>query len=244
MSKYNPVIVAILFLSIVWGVYYYAFGSGLSPDQGVWGTFGDYTGGILNPLLNFITIYLLIRSFDAQEKSLQQAVSQAQQAKADLAEARHKEQVRAFESSLFNFAEMALAEYRNLKFKAGNRQGDYLDAEESVEFIQQLITAKQRSFKDACTLINKLDERTHESLYSVVKSFCALFKLVKDLCPDAERSRYVDMITIMLPIKVHHILAMAEAYSEWAILSYPRELGFFEKAAIKNMVSQFRSILK
>ena len=244
MSKYSPVVIAVMFLSVVWGVYYYTFGGDLSADQGSWGTFGDYTGGILNPLLNFITIYLLIKSFDAQEKSLQQALSQADQAKADLAEARYNERLRAFESSLFNFAEMALAEYRTLKLKVGTGKEDYIEAGESVAFIQRVITEKEQSFEEACGLINELDERTYGSFYSVVKAFCALFKIVNDLCPEGERSRYVDMITIMLPVNVHHLLGMAEAYSEWAILKYPRDLGFFEKESLKNMIAQFRSVLK
>jgi len=244
MNKFSPVVLAVAFLSVVWGIYYYAFGGELSSDQGVWGTFGDYTGGILNPLLNFITIYLLIKSFNSQEKALEQAKEQAEQAKSDLADARYNERLRAFEGSLFNFSEMALAEYRGLKLKVGVGKDSFIEAGESVALLQQLITQQERSFEGACKIINDLDERAHGSLYSTVKAFCALFKIVKDLCPEAERPRYVDMITIMLPVKVHHLLGMAEAYSEWAILSYPRELGFFEKDSIKNMVSQFRSVLK
>ncbi|WP_458723764.1 hypothetical protein [Pseudomonas brenneri] len=243
MRKYNPIVLAVAFLFIVWGVYYYAFGGDLSSEQGVWGTFGDYTGGILNPLLNFITIYLLIKSFSSQEKALEQAIVQSEQAKSDLAEARYNERLRAFEGSLFNFSEMALAEYRSLKLKVGPGKDEFIEAGESVGFVLREITQKKRSFNEACELINELDEQTHGSLYSVVKAFCALFKIVKDLCPEEEHSRYVDMITIMLPVKVHHLLGMAEAYSEWAILSYPRELGFFEKESIKNMTVQFRSVL-
>ncbi|MNJ22681.1 hypothetical protein D3C77_170550 [compost metagenome] len=244
MNKYIPVVLAVVFLSVVWGVYYYAFGSDFSTDQGVWGTFGDYTGGILNPLLNFITIYLLIKSFNSQEEALQQAVDQAEQAKSDLAEARYNERLRAFEGSLFNFAEMALVEYRSLRLKTGLGRDEYIEAGESVAFLQRLITQKERSFEEACHLINDLDERSHGSIYSTVKAFCALFKIVKDLCPEGEHSRYVDMITIMLPVKVHHLLGMAEAYSKWPILNYPRELGFFEKESIRNMVSQLRSVLR
>lgn len=243
MRKYLPIALAVTFLSVVWGVYYYSFGGELSSEQGVWGTFGDYTGGILNPLLNFITIYLLIKSFSSQEKALEQAIGQAVQAKSDLAEARYNERLRAFEGSLFNFSEMALAEYRSLKLKVGPGKDEYIEAGESVGFVQRAITQKKRSFEEACELINDLDERTHGSLYSVTEAFCALFKIVKDLCPEEEHSRYVDMITIMLPVKVHHLLAMTEVYTEWAILNYPRELGFFEKESIKNMTVQLRSVL-
>ncbi|MDD5265978.1 MAG: hypothetical protein PHO08_02460 [Methylococcales bacterium] len=36
---------------VILGFYFGNFHGGLSTENGVWGTFGDYVGGILNPLI-------------------------------------------------------------------------------------------------------------------------------------------------------------------------------------------------
>lgn len=53
------------------GAYYLNFGiSGdVSQKTDVWGQFGDYVGGVLNPILSFISIYLLINSLSLQRQA-------------------------------------------------------------------------------------------------------------------------------------------------------------------------------
>lgn len=47
--------------------FYFILGStSVSNDSAVWGQLGDYVGGILNPLLSFVSIFLLIKSLSLQ----------------------------------------------------------------------------------------------------------------------------------------------------------------------------------
>ena len=48
------VITASISLITVIVSYFVFFNSGWSSDQSVWGAFGDYFGGVLNPLLSFL----------------------------------------------------------------------------------------------------------------------------------------------------------------------------------------------
>lgn len=48
--------------------FYFHLDRDLSPSGEQWGQFGDFFGGILNPLLSFMTICILIRSSLSQEK--------------------------------------------------------------------------------------------------------------------------------------------------------------------------------
>jgi uncharacterized membrane protein len=42
------------------GLYFYRFPGGLSPRPEVWGVFGDYLGGVLNPILGFASLIVLL----------------------------------------------------------------------------------------------------------------------------------------------------------------------------------------
>ena len=92
------------------GAYRLQFGSALSGDQETWGQFGDYLGGLINPVVGLITIVLLILTLTAQraelaaqrqELALQRKESQRS---ADALDAQHKAiQLQSFEQTLFKW---------------------------------------------------------------------------------------------------------------------------------------------
>jgi large-conductance mechanosensitive channel len=50
-----------------WNVY-----QNLSKDTGVWGTFGDYVGGILNPVIAAFAFYLIAKTYELQKTELEE----------------------------------------------------------------------------------------------------------------------------------------------------------------------------
>jgi hypothetical protein len=50
-----PIIIALICL----GVYIFNFPGGLSGNQADWGTFGDFMGGVLNPIVSLVTLIAL-----------------------------------------------------------------------------------------------------------------------------------------------------------------------------------------
>lgn len=84
----------------LWGIGFFTFlmlfayfvkfsGYGFSGKQEDWGVFGDYVGGLLNPVISLAALYWLTRSIVLQKRELQEsrealretAFSQSQQAK-------------------------------------------------------------------------------------------------------------------------------------------------------------------
>ncbi|MCX9469358.1 hypothetical protein IG522_17955, partial [Vibrio cholerae] len=65
--------IAIASMLVVFGSYvvnfYYKLGYGLSDDVAVWAQLGDYAGGLLNPILSFISLVLLIKSLTLQNEA-------------------------------------------------------------------------------------------------------------------------------------------------------------------------------
>lgn len=63
----KPVQIAIIFYLGFILLYFYNFNYSLSDDNGKWGTFGDFLGGALNPILGIITIILTYDIIKGQE---------------------------------------------------------------------------------------------------------------------------------------------------------------------------------
>ncbi len=66
---------AVLTIAITVGLaafvlYFMVFNQGLSQDQAVWGQFGDFFGGTLNPFFGFLTLIALLLTIVIQNKEL------------------------------------------------------------------------------------------------------------------------------------------------------------------------------
>jgi large-conductance mechanosensitive channel len=66
-------VVKVIFLIVlgVGGFYFANFHNGLSIENGDWGTFGDYFGGILNPVVAAFAFYLIAKTYELQKRELE-----------------------------------------------------------------------------------------------------------------------------------------------------------------------------
>ncbi len=72
LANYFLWMIAGVFLLVagVVGRYFTYFKGDLSTEHGDWGTFGDYIGGILNPILSFLSLIALLATIVLQSKEL------------------------------------------------------------------------------------------------------------------------------------------------------------------------------
>ncbi|MCX7087947.1 MAG: hypothetical protein NTV00_07835, partial [Methylococcales bacterium] len=56
---------------VVVGFYMFNFHKGLSVENEIWGTFGDYVGGILNPVIAGFAFYLIAETYKLQKRELE-----------------------------------------------------------------------------------------------------------------------------------------------------------------------------
>jgi large-conductance mechanosensitive channel len=68
-SKKIVFVICFIVLIIV-GFYFY--NNGLSKDNDVWGAFGDYVGGILNPIIAAFAFYLIAKTYELQKTELEE----------------------------------------------------------------------------------------------------------------------------------------------------------------------------
>jgi hypothetical protein len=223
--NYKPLLLSIAFLATVWGVYFWHFNTGFSNTQGDWGTFGDFTGGVVNPLLNFITIYILITQFKT--------------VKEDLDKQRFDEAVKAFESSFFTFTTIALSEYKSFELKS---DGVLLKGSEAIGVVESYFESNCASGEDMNLKFNELDQNCHEGIYSLISGFCVVFKLISETCPAEARDKYINLFSMLLPVKITYLLCMAEVATTWKLLKFPRDLGYFEKESVSKVMGYYKSI--
>lgn len=210
--KYSALYVSILLLLAVWGMYFGNFHGALSDVQGDWGTFGDFTGGVVNPLLNFITIYLLITQYRTSRD--------------DMVREREEGDVKAFESSFFTFTTIALNEYRDFEVEIS---GVSYKAAEAVSMIQKHIETAV-SPKQA---LADMDRDSHDVIYSLIAGFCVVFRLIQDSCPAKAKEKYTQTLSMLLPIKVTYLLCICDSCTTWGVLEHPKALGYFKKDSVK-----------
>lgn len=63
--------IAGVILVVTWGWYFWNFPHGVSDSQQVWGVFGDYVGGVLNPFLGFLALLALLYTIVLQVEEMQ-----------------------------------------------------------------------------------------------------------------------------------------------------------------------------
>ncbi|MDD2660695.1 MAG: hypothetical protein PHY54_13630 [Methylococcales bacterium] len=63
-------VIGLIVLGVI-GFYIVNFHDGLSEKNEVWGTFGDYFGGILNPVIAAFAFYLIAKTYELQKRELE-----------------------------------------------------------------------------------------------------------------------------------------------------------------------------
>lgn len=87
----------------VFSMYFINFGAlGVSPNNGDWGTFGDFVGGILNPTIAGFALYWLITSVNLQIKELKKTNEALAATVKTAKEQQNQISIQNFENLFFN----------------------------------------------------------------------------------------------------------------------------------------------
>lgn len=162
------VLYILIFGVIALGSYaYFFYPAGLSNETSDWGALGDYFNGMLSPIIGFVTIVLIYRTYEFQKKELKETrsalneqVTQAKNAaKREMlwksAEEVYREIVSSFLEDKNNFSESKFIEqllrsgYETDKRNAETRLGLYLplitELNDYLDAIDELVESDSRS---------------------------------------------------------------------------------------------------
>lgn len=110
--SYIPTFLIILFaistllMVIVVALYFYQFNTIFNGQQDAWGQFGDYIGGILNPLFSFTALCALLYTIKLQSKELHESTEQLKRSAQALALQNDVLMRQQFEHTFFQLFEL------------------------------------------------------------------------------------------------------------------------------------------
>lgn len=79
------------------------FGRSLSTDRDDWGVFGDFLGGVLNPVVGIVTIYLVLMNLIIQRKELRNSLREMRSSNLSLRKQNAAIELQHFQNTFFNW---------------------------------------------------------------------------------------------------------------------------------------------
>lgn len=175
-NNYLP-IVAVTAISLIIVIYlakfFPIFGAQLSGDTAVWGQFGDYIGGTLNPILTFISVVLLIRSLTLQNEANDAL-------KKELKNSEKTENFRSFSALFFSMIESQRNIFQDFKIISHDDPSVVvITGAAAVMFIEEKIEQLRDSGAgdtEIAAFIEDLD--SEDKLFGILRAFYITVKMI------------------------------------------------------------------
>ena len=219
---------------------------GLSEEKGDWGTFGDFVGGLSNPIITFITMCMLIKSIDLQKDANNSIIEQNNRIKNSEVKQGELEDLRSFESTFYRLAEVARQEYSRLRIKDLNGE-EYREAY-AVSYIEEGIIRRHQANIEEGThsefskMFDMLDAQSSMGIFSSIRSFYILFKITIEVCPVRHQEKYLEICNYTMPVRFLNLVCIAQAYSGWEILKLIEDRGFFKKEGLEDYLAAWNNL--
>ncbi len=173
------VVAAVLAISTVLMLYivnfYFKLNFTISSDTAVWGQLGDYFGGILNPLLGFISLVLLIKSLRLQNEANADLRKQ-------LINSQKTENIRSFETLFFNMINSQKKLFDSFKIKT---QTEIIYGVEAVIKIEDEIENIKKKYQDDTLIIQFLNNvDSNDLIFGVTRGFYIIVKVITEKLSD------------------------------------------------------------
>lgn len=226
----------VIYLSIgsiilAWLSYWYNFGYlnsyDISNKPEDWATLGNFMGGILSPVLTFITIVLLVNSLGLQKESNSQLQSEIE--KNELFE-----KVRSFELRFFNMIDSQSVIFKdfNLEFKdSEDTKFKYSSAAvselESIVIDIKDLGCSKAQIKEAIEAFDNNDD-----IYSVIRAFCTIIKSIDNKINNDNGFSYEDALDYYETLisftdyALFRLVLMCSKYLDFQVLEFVRSDGF------------------
>ncbi|HGY0992539.1 hypothetical protein [Aeromonas salmonicida] len=230
--------ISFLIIIIVWGAYYFNFGvnGDVSHKTDVWGQFGDYVGGVLNPILSFISIYLLINSLSLQHRANTSLVDEIKRQE-------KLEDFKKFEFRFFHLIDSLDKTFSRFKVcigdiesKDGRAFEEYMGSA-AATYIEDSILVLVDELVDKKAIIEWLDDvDSDDCLFSVVRRFYLIVKLIDESEFDSED--YQEMLINLTDIKIITLVSIACSYYQWEIVKYINHSGVLKRDGINEFIEK------
>jgi len=169
MNKY--IVAAIVCMAIALGVYGFNFHTyQLSEDVNDWGQFGGYVGGILTPILTFLSYIMLVKSLSLQNET---NAALREESKLNV----KNEKMRSFEVHFFNLIDAQRDTFEHFKLEFD--KDEFVTSVSAVRELEDRIGNMREhnsSDKALTEFIKRVD--SHEKIYNTQRVFYVITRMI------------------------------------------------------------------
>lgn len=233
-------------------VYSLRFGFEFFYNQGtdVWGQFGDFMGGVLNPILSFISICLLIKSVNLQldsNKGLSEEIKRQEKI----------EDYKKFEMRFFSLLEAQDSNFDKFRILLEDEEATDLEAQDdlalkveplkneykagnAVTYIDDSLSVLVKAGIDTERVISWLEDLdVDDHCFSLVRRFYLVVKVINEKLPEKERDEHIELLIQLTDDKLLTMIAILCEFYDWENIKYIRSCGVLERAGFKNYVHNY-----
>lgn len=229
-NKYVVVsaVLAFLVLFSYFAQFYLTLHYPVSDDPEKWGQLGDYIGGVLNPLLSFVSIVLLIRSLSIQ-------VEANKDLRLEVEVTRKTERLRSFEMQLFNMLDSQKTYFESFRFST-DVEGTLikLSGGEAVIRIEDDIEELRSSSSEVLSVVEYLERAdSTDQIYGLTRIFYNMVRIVDEklsdsngFCEEDRKSHYLTIINFT-DFSLLRLIMMSAQFLDYASTSYLKSNSAF-----------------
>lgn len=237
MSRIKQLCLVILL--VTWGAYYFNFGihGVLSAKTEVWGQFGDYVGGVVNPILSFVTIYLLIQSVSLQRESNDSLMKEINRQE-------KLEEYKKFELRFFRLLETQEESFDRFRISIGETDDgniEMLHGVAAVSYIENELSVLIDAKIERERVQGWLDSLDDDGAYfSLTRRFYLILKLINDnTASRSERLELYEILMNLTDIKVISMIAILSVYYDWDVMKYIKSSDILNREGLKEFVELY-----
>ncbi|WP_124348595.1 hypothetical protein [Pseudomonas chlororaphis] len=221
------------------GNFYLRLGYVVSDSPEAWGQLGDYAGGVLNPLLSFISIVLLIKSLALQNDANSDL-------RDEIRNTRKTERLRSFEAQLFHMIESqrSLFDSLRLEISLNGENVERFGADAVIAIEDEIIRIRDEFDLDQLgddhirEFLKHVDNT--DKIFGVTRIFYNIVKLITDKLSDdngfEENDRAAHYVTLInfSDFALLRLIMIAVQFMDYHSVEYLKKNLEFS-SIIKNM---------
>ncbi|HDL7825557.1 TPA: hypothetical protein PXP39_003550 [Yersinia enterocolitica] len=239
--------VALVIMAFVLALYLAWFGLGFSNKTEAWGQFGDYFGGVLNPILTFTSVILLIRSIDLQREANNSLIIENKRQE-------KLEKRKDFEFRFYNLIDSQKKLFDDFYILAPGVNGDITyNNSAAVDYIEEIIlTSNQRGIIGNLIngIISNLDSKSNDQIYSSVRKFYLAIKLIdikitkENGFEEKDRKEYFETLINFSDLALVRLIMISIKYMNWPNILYIKNCNEFmcvlTEVGLDSYMSEFK----
>lgn len=174
--------ILIVIVYLTYFVHFYVFlGYAISDDSEAWGQLGDFVGGILNPLLSFVSIALLIKSLSLQNEANKNL-------RIELKNNEKTEKLRSFEVLFFNLvnSQKNLFDSFRIEFESEGKLALLMGVEAVMKIEDDIeeIRKKEGEDQQVSDYLDEVDRK--DQIFGLSRAFYIIVRMISEKLSDAE----------------------------------------------------------